>query len=37
VSGDFLVAASLRKQPQDFLVPGSNFDGFQIDHVYYRS
>jgi hypothetical protein len=37
VSANFLVAVSLRQQPQDVFIPGSNFDGVQIDHDCYRS
>lgn len=32
VSGDFLIAASLRQQPENFLIAGRDLDGVQIDH-----
>jgi len=32
VAGNFLVAASLGEQMQDFLITRRNFDGIQIDH-----
>jgi hypothetical protein len=32
LAGYFLIAATLRKQSQNFFVAGRNFDGVQVDH-----